>query len=99
MNVIFEYHDVSGSPRLEAMATEKLNKLEEKYPFVIRGDVFFKKENVSDNTGHICGVRLSAPGPRLFASSDKENFMDALSESIRELEQQLKKRKDKMQTH
>ncbi|MBP0903175.1 ribosome hibernation-promoting factor, HPF/YfiA family [Mariniflexile gromovii] len=100
MQVIFEYHDVSSSEHLENMAKEKLEKLNLKYDMVIRADVFFKEENTSsDETGKICNIRLSLPGPRLFAEASHNNFPDSISESINELERQLSKRKDKMRNY
>ncbi len=97
MQVIFEYHDVATSKRLEDMAKKKLEQLGVKYDMVIRADVFFKEENTtSDETGKICNIRLSLPGPRLFAEASHDNFEDSISESINELERQLRKRKEKM---
>ncbi|QCX39101.1 ribosome-associated translation inhibitor RaiA [Aureibaculum algae] len=97
MQIIFEYHDVNSSNDLENLVTEKLNDLEEKYDFVHRADVFFKKENTSsDETGLICNIRLSMPGPRLFAEATHSNFQFSIAESINDLESQLRKRKDKM---
>ena len=100
MQIIYEYHDVTSSDRLEAMAKEKLDKLKEKYDMLIRADVFFKEENTSsDETGKICNIRLSLPGPRLFAESSHDNFQSSISETINELERQLRKKKEKMQQH
>ncbi|WP_405571192.1 HPF/RaiA family ribosome-associated protein [Winogradskyella sp. Asnod2-B02-A] len=99
-NIIFEYHDVSASDVLETYTKEKLNAIFTKFDFVIRADVFFKTENTaSDKTGKICGIRLSAPGPRLFAESSSYNFQDAVSETVRDLTSQLKRRKEMMKTH
>lgn len=47
MQIIFEYHDVATNKQLENYALEKLNALEQKYDFVHRVDMFFKKENTS----------------------------------------------------
>tara|TARA_R110002050_G_scaffold286121_1_gene436257 strand:+ start:40702 stop:41004 length:303 start_codon:yes stop_codon:yes gene_type:complete len=100
MQIIYEYHDVASSSRLEAFIKEKLDKLKNKYDMLIRADVFFKEENTSsDETGKICNVRLSLPGPRIFAESSNENFESAISETCNELERQLRKRKEKMQQH
>ncbi|WP_452224036.1 ribosome hibernation-promoting factor, HPF/YfiA family [Lacinutrix chionoecetis] len=100
MQVIFEYHDVKTSQPLEDMANEKLEQLGLKYDMVIRADVFFKLENTSsDETGKICNIRLSLPGPRLFAEASHDNFADSISESINDLERQLRKRKDKMRDY
>mgnify|MGYP000158760490 CR=1 FL=1 len=92
MQIIFEYHDVSASDRLEKFATEKLEKLEKKFNFVHRADVFFKTENRTDDEEKICDIRLSMPGPRLFASSNSKSFTEAITETTRELEAQLKKK-------
>ena len=96
MNIIFEYHDVTASERLEELATEKLEHLQTKYDFVHRADVFFKTQNRTDDEEQICDIRLSMPGPRLFASSNSDSFSTALTESVGELEIQLKKYKEKM---
>lgn len=100
MQIIFEYDEVSGSEHLEDLAKEKLEKLGSKFDMVIRADVFFKVENTtSDDTGKICNIRLSLPGPRLFAEASHDNFEDSISESINDLERQLRKRKEKMKDY
>lgn len=96
MQIIYEYHDVSASDRLETIAKEKLENLHKKFDFVHRADVFFKKQNRSDDAEQICDIRLSMPGPRLFASTNAESFESAIAETVRDLEDQLRKQKDKM---
>lgn len=99
MNIIFEYHNVSASARLEEFANKHLNKLVDKYDFLVRADVFFKTENTSDeNKGKICNIRLSAPGPRLFAVSSHGSFEASVKESVSDLERQLRKRKEKLKS-
>ena len=100
MDINFEYDNVNASDRLEKLATEKLDKLTEKYDFVIRADVFFKTENTSSpETGMICNIRLSAPGPRLFAEASHDTFEASIKESVSDLERQLRKRKEKLKSH
>lgn len=97
MNINFEYDDVKASERLEIMVGKKLEKLEDKYDFIIRSDVFFKTENTSEqDTGKICSIRLSMPGPRLFAETSGASYEAAIAESIEDLERQLRRRKEKM---
>ena len=100
MNINFEYHDVKASPRLEEMIAKKLGKLEDKYDFIVRADVFFKKENTSTaEKGLICGVRLSAPGPLLFSESNSAKFEMSIASVMDDLERQLEKRKGKLKAH
>ena len=98
--LLFEYKNVSASERLEAFTAKKLQKVFNRYEFVIRADVFFKTENTSDkDSGKICGIRLSAPGPRLFSESSKASFEEAIDVTVDELLRQLNRRKDKMKSY
>ncbi len=99
MNVNFEYDDVKASNRLEIMAAKKLEKLLDKFDFIVRADVFFKKENTSSpNTGMVCNIRLSMPGPRMFAESSLDSFEASIANSVDELHRQLQRRKAKMKS-
>ncbi|QIE58400.1 HPF/RaiA family ribosome-associated protein [Rasiella rasia] len=100
MNINFEYKDVSASPRLEAMATEKLEKLEAKYDFIVTTDVYFKTEKTSSaDSGMITEVRMNVPGTTLFAESNLGSFEASLAKVVGEVGVQLRKRKEKMQSH
>jgi putative sigma-54 modulation protein len=100
MNINFEYHNVSASERLEILAAHKLTKLDDKYDFMVSSDVYFNNEKTSnDNSGKVCKVRVSTPGPVLFAESSSSSFEAAISDVMDNLQRQLQKRKDKMQMH
>ena len=77
----------------------RLQKLAEKYEWIIRAEVSFKMENNVYGKGNICEVELSTPGAKLFASTKSESFEAAAKETILDLERQLKKRKAKIITH
>lgn len=96
MQIIYEYDDVMASQGLENLVKEKLETLEKKYDFVHRADVFLKTENRTNDKEMICDIRLSMPGPRIFASTNADTFQAALAETIKDLENQLEKRKQKM---
>jgi ribosome-associated inhibitor A len=100
MHINFEYKDVSASKRLEALATEKLEKLEAKYTFIVNTDVYFKRENTtSPDTGSISEIRINVPGTTLFAESNNGSFEVSLAQACNEVAKQLRKKKEKMQTH
>ncbi|SDS58484.1 putative sigma-54 modulation protein [Gillisia sp. Hel1_33_143] len=99
MEAIFQFVQLTRSESLEAFTQEKLDKLENKYNFVIRAEVFIKKQDGMDPNGFICNIKLSLPGPQVFAESNENSFEAAVAETIRDLEKQLAKRKSQMQTH
>ncbi|MDT0558863.1 ribosome-associated translation inhibitor RaiA [Ichthyenterobacterium sp. W332] len=100
MTVNFEYHKIASSDRLEDFTKKKLAKLFDHNPFIIKATVYFKSENTeSRDSGMICGIQLSVPGPLIFTESSKSTFEDAIQQSIKELKRQLERRKDKMKTH
>lgn len=100
MNINFQYHEVAASPRLEAFVAERLNKLENKYDAIVGADVYFKKENSSNpEIGKICSVRLSMPGPTIFAESSSATFEASIAKVVTELRSQLQKRKEKLKAH
>lgn len=100
MTVNYEYDGVTASPELEDYVNKKLEKLFSKYEFVIRADVFFKTENTSDRDGKMkTSIRLSAPGPRLFAETATDSFHKSATETVNSLLKQLDKRKGSMQTY
>jgi putative sigma-54 modulation protein len=100
MNINFEYHNVNASGRLEILAAQKLSKLVDKYDFIISTDVYFKKENTTDDkSGKICNVRLNTPGSKLFAQSSTNSFEASIASVVADLKKQLQKQKGKMQSH
>jgi putative sigma-54 modulation protein len=84
---------IEASETAEQLAIEKLEKLASKYSDIISAQVFFKEEKGSNGKGKICDIRLSLPGPQVFASSDEDSLEAAVAETIRDLDRQLAKRK------
>lgn len=99
MTINFQYIQMPTSEAMNQLMTTKLNKLARKFDFIIRADVFFKLENDPSGKGKICEIRLSIPGPRIFAKSNEDDFEKAAASTIKELEAQLKKRKSVFKKH
>lgn len=99
MKTHIQFINTAVNPNLERLIQSKIKILSEKYDWLIRADVIIKEENDPTPKGKICEIRLSAPGPRIFASSDEESFEASVAETIRDLAVQLKKRKGKMNPH
>tara|TARA_R110000787_G_scaffold65553_1_gene147465 strand:- start:192 stop:476 length:285 start_codon:yes stop_codon:yes gene_type:complete len=85
------------SSSLSEIVTRNLEKLGKKYQFVIRAEVFFKLGNGTDGNNKICEIQLSAPGPRIFAKSNENNFEKSAANTISDLERQLRKRKEQFE--
>lgn len=99
MTVNFQYVGVDVSDTLSAFTKEKLEKLFNKYEFLINAAVHFKQDEKDHNNGKICNIELSLPGPRIFATSNERNFEVSVRETVSDLERQLKKRKEIYKTH
>ena len=99
MRLQIQFIQIDNNQTAKRLVIEKLNGLANKFDWVIRADVFFKEEKNTYGKGKICEIRLSQPGPRIFASSNEETFEAAVAETVRDLEIQLKKRKGIMKPY
>ena len=99
MKTTVQFVNMDSSPYVEELLLKKLNKLFKKYDWIEKASVFFKLEKGSVGKGKICEIRLSVPGPRIFAVSDEESFEKATDETIEDLKRQLRSRKAKMYPH
>jgi len=68
MTVNFQYVGVDVSETLSTFTQEKLEKLFNRYEFLISAAVHFKQDDKNHNDGNICNIELSLPGPRIFAT-------------------------------
>ncbi len=99
MTVNIQYVHMATSEAMNEYVTKKLEKLSKKYDWVISVQVHFEVEHNDKDKGKICKMELSLPGPRIFATSNEANYEDAVKNTIKDLEKQLKKRKEIYKTH
>ncbi len=99
MEIIVQFVKMPSSESMEAFVTKRLKKLVNKYDWIISASVFYKLENDPTGKGKICEIKLSLPGPIIFARSNETSYEAATDETIKDLEKQLKKRKAIMKTH
>lgn len=95
-NIQFVHSETSISA--EQLVLKKLEKLENKYDWIISADVIFKEENVTNGRGKICTIELQIPGPRIHASSNEDSFEAAAAETVNDIQKQLVKRKAEMKS-
>lgn len=99
MTVNFQYVNTHVSDTLSEFITEKLEKLADKFEFLISAQVHIKHDDKDHDAGKICNIELSLPGPRIFATSNEREYEIAVNETISDLTRQLKKRKEVFKTH
>ncbi|QAA80509.1 ribosome-associated translation inhibitor RaiA [Aequorivita sp. H23M31] len=99
MTIHIQYVKMPTSESMSEYVEKRLQKIADKYDWIIRAEVSFKMENNVYGKGNICEIELSLPGPKIFASSKDASFEAAAKETILDLERQLKKKKAKMTTH
>jgi putative sigma-54 modulation protein len=93
MTISIQYVKMPQSDTMNEFTTARLEKLAKKYDWLINATVHFKTAQDNNGRNKVCEIELSAPGPRIFASSIELHFESAVKETIRDLERQLKKRK------
>lgn len=99
MTINIQYVHMATSDAMNTYVTEKLENLANKYDWVINAQVHFEVEKDPKGKGKICKMELSAPGPRIFATSNEETYENAVKKTIKDLEKQLKKRKENFTKH
>ena len=99
MNINVQFVDTRKIASVEELVNEKLTHLEAKYDFITNSAVFLKEEKHEGDRSHVCEVRLSVPGPQLFASSNETFFEKAVARTFEDLQKQLQKYKEKIQRH
>lgn len=96
-NIQFVHSETNYSA--EQLVQKKLEKLEDKFDWIISADVLFKVENDTAGKGKVCAIELHLPGPRIHASSNDESFEAAAAATINDLKRQLQKRKEEMKSY
>lgn len=76
----------------------KTDKLEKFFNHVIDGEVFLRLNN-SGTKNKTVEIKLNIPGTQVFAKEVDSTFEAATDSAVKELEIQLKKRKEKLIKH
>jgi len=99
MTIHIQYVHIATSEAMNQYVTKKLQKLASKFDWIIKAEVHFKVQNKEKTKGKICKIELSVPGSRLFATSNESTYENAVKKTIKDLEVQLKKRKQTFNHH
>lgn len=99
MKTNIQFVNTEAKLSAEQLVQRKLDKLENKYDWIISAAVMFKEQKSTNGAGKSCAIEVSLPGPKIHASSNGDSFEAAAAETVKDIEKQLKKRKAEMQSH
>lgn len=78
---------------------KRLDKLERLFDKIVDAEVILRIENDSHRENKLVEIKLNLPGEQLFTKSHATSFEIATDEAAEALRRQLKKYKEKLQSH
>jgi len=99
MKVNLQSVNFNVDQKLVNFVQEKLDKLEHHFHKIIHADVFLKVINTSGKENKITEVLLRIPGGEFMCTKMNKTFEGGVNECVSALDRQLKKRKEKLNTH
>ena len=82
---------------LKNIIHEKVEKLNTYFDRIIHADVFLKLKEHDSPNDKIVEIRLSVPGPYIFAESSADTYEKAVASVAEKIRKQLVKKKEKLQ--
>ena len=96
MNLILSTHDVTLTKAIEDHLVSRINKLEHLDRFAINARVTLEHDQTkAPERQFSCSMRLSLPGPDLFAEDVESDLYAAIDLVAKKIEQQIRKRHSK----
>jgi putative sigma-54 modulation protein len=96
MNLILSTHDVTLTKAIEDHIISRINKLEHLDRFAINARVTLEHDQTkAPERQFSCSMRLSVPGPDLFAEDVESDLYAAIDLVAKKIEQQIRKRHNK----
>ncbi len=96
MNRILSTHNITLTKALEDHVLSRINKLERLNRFATHARVILEHDQAkAPERQFSCSVRLSVPGPDLFAEDVEGDLYAAIDLVAKKIEQQIRKRQSK----
>jgi putative sigma-54 modulation protein len=96
MKLILSTHNVTLTKAIEDHILDRLEKLAHLDRFAINARVTLEHDNTKvPERAFSCSVRLSVPGPDLFAQDSESDLYAAIDLVCKKIEQQIRKRQSK----
>jgi putative sigma-54 modulation protein len=96
MKLVLTTHNLSLTKAIETHIQEKLDKLDHFDHQAVDARVTLEQDhNRAPERQFSCSVRLSVPGPDLFAEDSEKDLYSAIDLVVKKLEQQIRTRQSK----
>jgi putative sigma-54 modulation protein len=96
MNLILSTHDVTLTKAIEDHIISRIDKLEHLHRYAINARVTLERDQTkAPERQFSCSMRLSMPGPDLFAEDVESDLYAAIDLVSKKIEQQIRKRHNK----
>lgn len=96
MKLIISYHNVTPTKSIEDHVLTRIDKLEHLDRWAINARVTLEDDNTkAPEKQFSCSMRLSVPGPDLFAEDCESDLYAAIDLVTKKIEQQIRKRHSK----
>lgn len=99
MKLILSTHNVTLTKAIEDHIVNRIDKFDHLDRFAIDARVTLEHDKTkAPERQFSCSMRLSVPGPDLFAEDRESDLYAAIDLVAKKIEQQLRKRRDKIKT-
>ena len=96
MNLILSTHNLTLTRAIEDHIVSRITKLEHLDRFAVNARVTLERDQTkAPDRQFSCSVRLSVPGPDLFAEDVESDLYSAIDLVAKKIEQQIRKRHSK----
>jgi putative sigma-54 modulation protein len=96
MKLILSTHNVTLTKAIEDHIVSRIEKLEHLDQYAINARVIIEHDQLkAPDRQFTCSIRLSVPGPDLFAEDSESDLYAAMDLVTKKMEQQLRKRHSK----
>ena len=96
MNLILSTHNLTLTKAIEDHIISRVTKLEHLAHFAINARIILEHDQTKAAERQFsCSIRLSLPGPDLFAADVESDLYTAIDLVAKKIEQQLRKRQNK----
>ncbi len=92
----FQTVQFKASPHLEDFVQEKVSKLFELDPSIIRADVTLFEGAAGNPKNQFCEILLSVPGENHFVKKSSENYEKSILATVKTLQKVLRRHKTKV---